>query len=1067
MASPHAADRAFCSPHAPEVFHSVQHKNDVWKEDPFDVESIHPDAREVFARLIDRVAGPQGVSSGRILLLRGESGAGKTHLMRAFRNDVHRRGRGFFGYMQLTSKTDNYARYILRNVIDSLDKPYYEPNGAETGLMRLSNAFAERPRIMYEGFPDRPEVFPLRALRELELPHRKILQLVQVLADRVLHEEGFENIDLDLIRAFLYLQTGDPVLKGLVVKYLRCEELAPADREALGGLVSRHGEDDPAWVLEQLGRIVYVATGAALVVCVDQLEDIFNFDEGPDRFRSAIGTLRALIDNVPNSVVVISCLEEYYQVLRQHLDRATLDRVEFDPPPLTLKSLRDRDEVRLIAEKRLRYLYDTMDVDLGELPPFYPFTEDHLDLLAHMRTRDVLDWFRDFQDKCRARGRILGPDEPVGRGGEAALPSSTAPLIALEQAWNDYVTAASFDVPTDDAGLTDLLHESLERCRAERPATAGYTVARASEEHPEIIRLESAGTPLALRLCNKRAQGGSLAKELAQFEEAAPGCKLVILRTTAFPRNPKTEIARVLGALVANGAARFQVEPSEWHAMAALRGFEAEHGKDPHFAAWLEAEKPLTRLPSLQGILALVEPLEEEVEPETAAPAEVPEPQEPSTNGDGALPPLSAVVPVVEEAPVSENAIVVGDTRGIVPVPVVFEPEEFKRHAAFLGGSGSGKTTLALHIVEQLVLRGIPAVLVDRKGDLCGYAKPYCEESETLTRLREQADVALYTPGDSRGRDLSIALLPPDAASLSSIERDSLASFCADGLAGMMNYRTGARDQACRGILKKSVEVLLELSPDKEITAEALCDFVESQDPVLLNAVGNLDSKLFGKLAQDLRVLLLNKERLLKGTGERLNAEKLFGLDPAAVPGKTRLTIISTKFIGDAQDVEFWVTQLLLELGRWTSRTPSPRLQGVIFFDEADLYLPAQRKPSTKGPMEDLLRRARSAGLGMLLATQSPGDFDYKCRENIRTWMLGRIKEETAIRKMRPMLNEVPGDLAALLPGQKPGEFQVVRDGQAVRMQARRNALPAQQLPQEEILALAREQQVWTRPGSG
>ena len=68
-----------------------------------------------------------------------------------------------------------------------------------------------------------------------------------------------------------------------------------------------------------------------------------------------------------------------------------------------------------------------------------------------------------------------------------------------------------------------------------------------------------------------------------------------------------------------------------------------------------------------------------------------------------------------------------------------------------------------------------------------------------------------------------------------------------------------------------------------------------------------------------------------------------------------------------------------------------------MLFDEADLYLPAQRQPPTKGPMEDLLKRARATGVGLLLATQSPGDFDYKCRDNIRAWFVGRVKEETAL----------------------------------------------------------------------
>ena len=98
-------------------------------------------------------------------------------------------------------------------------------------------------------------------------------------------------------------------------------------------------------------------------------------------------------------------------------------------------------------------------------------------------------------------------------------------------------------------------------------------------------------------------------------------------------------------------------------------------------------------------------------------------------------------------------------------------------------------------------------------------------------------------------------------------------------------------------------------------------------------------------------------------------------------------------------------------------------------FDEADLYLPAVRQPPTKEPMENLLRRARSAGLGLLLATQSPGDFDYKCRDNIRTWFVGQVKEANSLAKMKPMLSECRVDVAARLPGQSTGQFHLIRDG--------------------------------------
>jgi hypothetical protein len=134
---------AFCSPRYPELFHACAYANDIWKQDPFDVESIHRTAREKFQRIVGRVLEPSGLASGRILLLLGESGCGKTHLMRAFRNQVHSRGEGYCGYLQMTAFTGQYGRYVLNNLIDSLDKPYDESQSATTGLMRLSSALAE------------------------------------------------------------------------------------------------------------------------------------------------------------------------------------------------------------------------------------------------------------------------------------------------------------------------------------------------------------------------------------------------------------------------------------------------------------------------------------------------------------------------------------------------------------------------------------------------------------------------------------------------------------------------------------------------------------------------------------------------------------------------------------------------------------------------------------------------------------------------------------------------------------------------------------------------------------
>lgn len=110
--------------------------------------------------------------------------------------------------------------------------------------------------------------------------------------------------------------------------------------------------------------------------------------------------------------------------------------------------------------------------------------------------------------------------------------------------------------------------------------------------------------------------------------------------------------------------------------------------------------------------------------------------------------------------------------------------------------------------------------------------------------------------------------------------------------------------------------------------------------------------------------------------------------------------------------------------------------------------------------MMELLRRARSAGLGVLLATQSPGDFDYKCRDNIGTWFVGRVAEKTAVDKMKPLLADHRGDPTAKLAGARIGEFFLLANSEVTELKMHRPAMETRQLGEEEILTLARA----TRP---
>ena len=119
--------------------HSITWEDDLWRADPVDVETVHAKARRKFQDLLLSVTSPRSAATqARILLFHGQSGAGKTHLLRALRTSAHRQGKAYFGYAQMTPDISNYADYYLRRLVNSLEKPYDPDSAGETGLARLT-----------------------------------------------------------------------------------------------------------------------------------------------------------------------------------------------------------------------------------------------------------------------------------------------------------------------------------------------------------------------------------------------------------------------------------------------------------------------------------------------------------------------------------------------------------------------------------------------------------------------------------------------------------------------------------------------------------------------------------------------------------------------------------------------------------------------------------------------------------------------------------------------------------------------------------------------------------------
>src|SRR5262247_4835110 len=124
--------------------HSITWEDDIWRADPVDVEIVHAHARRKFNELLDSVTTAKGApGQARILLFHGQSGAGKTHLIRALRTGAHRSGKAYFGYAQMTPDVANYADYYLRRLIASLEKPYDPDRGGESALARLAKRLVD------------------------------------------------------------------------------------------------------------------------------------------------------------------------------------------------------------------------------------------------------------------------------------------------------------------------------------------------------------------------------------------------------------------------------------------------------------------------------------------------------------------------------------------------------------------------------------------------------------------------------------------------------------------------------------------------------------------------------------------------------------------------------------------------------------------------------------------------------------------------------------------------------------------------------------------------------------
>ncbi|MEO7362485.1 MAG: DUF87 domain-containing protein [Gemmatimonadaceae bacterium] len=367
---------------------------------------------------------------------------------------------------------------------------------------------------------------------------------------------------------------------------------------------------------------------------------------------------------------------------------------------------------------------------------------------------------------------------------------------------------------------------------------------------------------------------------------------------------------------------------------------------------------------------------------------------------------------------------------------VLYDSKDLTTHAVIIGMTGSGKTGLGISVIEEALIDKIPVIAIDPKGDLGNLAlqfpslsarefRPwvdaqqasnagmtvdaYAEQQATLwrdglagwgedgariQRLRDAADVTIYTPGSTAGRPISIlqAFSAPPAAVREDSEafRDRVDATATSVLAllGIEGDPMSSREHILLANLLSNV-----WSEGRDLDLAGMIGAIQTP-PFTTIGVMPLDSVFPPKdrlaLAMKLNNLLAAPGFQVWMQGEPLSTANLLYSET----GKPRCSVVSIAHLSDAERM-FFVTMLLADILAWIRTQPGTgSLRAILYIDELFGYMPPVANPSSKVLLLTLLKQARAFGLGVVLSTQNPVDLDYKGLSNTGTWFIGRMQTE-------------------------------------------------------------------------
>ena len=383
---------------------------------------------------------------------------------------------------------------------------------------------------------------------------------------------------------------------------------------------------------------------------------------------------------------------------------------------------------------------------------------------------------------------------------------------------------------------------------------------------------------------------------------------------------------------------------------------------------------------------------------------------------------------------------------------VMYDPADLTTHAVVTGMTGSGKTGLCIGMLEEAALQGIPAIIIDPKGDLTNLLlhfpdlvpqdfQPWIDpdlarragetieqaavaasqawtkglsdwgiDHERILALKNAAEFAIYTPGSDAGIPVSVlsSLAAPeiDWNSNREILREKISSTVT-ALLGLIGMTDIDPIQSREHILLSNLfENAWSQGQDLELTELIL----QTQTPPF-DKLGAFPVDAFFPpkdrmgLAMQLNNILAAPAFETWREGQSLDIAKLLFTQD----GRPRHSIFYLAHLTDAERM-FFVTLLFSAVEAWMrSQSGTGALRALVYMDEIFGYLPPINNPPSKQPLLRMLKQARAFGVGLLLATQNPVDVDYKALSNAGTWIIGKLQTENDKNRLLDGLQSAAG----------------------------------------------------------